>query len=63
MSCNTTCYKRDTCHTKWQRVTIFGVPAKAVTNIRSKFKVADMFPTHQRWYSEAQLCIHLFVNT
>eukprot|EP00965_Chrysotila_dentata_P254370 6211845-Pleurochrysis_carterae.AAC.2 len=34
-----------------------------MTNIRSKFQVADMFPTHQRLYSEAQSCIQIFVNT
>eukprot|EP00965_Chrysotila_dentata_P162621 5369589-Pleurochrysis_carterae.AAC.2 len=47
MSCNMTCYKRDTCNTiKWHRAAIFGAPAKAMTNIGSKFKVADMFPSH-----------------
>eukprot|EP00965_Chrysotila_dentata_P097969 3239542-Pleurochrysis_carterae.AAC.1 len=51
---NTTCYKRDNCNTKWYRVAIVRVPAsKAMTNIRSSFKVADMFPTHQRLHSEA----------
>eukprot|EP00965_Chrysotila_dentata_P002928 94756-Pleurochrysis_carterae.AAC.1 len=63
MSCTTTCYKRDTCKTKWHRVAILGVRAKAMTNNRSEFKVADMFSTHQRLYSEAQSRIHLFVNT
>eukprot|EP00965_Chrysotila_dentata_P254422 6211863-Pleurochrysis_carterae.AAC.1 len=63
MACNTTCYKRDTCNTKWHRGAILGVPAKAMTNIRTMFKVADMFTTHQRLYSESQSCIHLFVNT
>eukprot|EP00965_Chrysotila_dentata_P163904 5411136-Pleurochrysis_carterae.AAC.1 len=63
LSCNTTCYKRDTCHTKWHRVASFGAPAKAKTNIGSKFKVADMFPTHQRRHSDAQSCIHAFENT
>eukprot|EP00965_Chrysotila_dentata_P018798 625842-Pleurochrysis_carterae.AAC.1 len=48
VSCNTTCYKRDTCNTKLHRVAIFGVPAKAMTDIRSKFKVAEMSPGHQR---------------
>eukprot|EP00965_Chrysotila_dentata_P254261 6211816-Pleurochrysis_carterae.AAC.2 len=63
MSCNTTCYKRDTCNTKWRHLAIFGVPAKAKTNIRTKVKVADMFSTHQRLYFNAQSCLHLFVNT
>eukprot|EP00965_Chrysotila_dentata_P203592 6181819-Pleurochrysis_carterae.AAC.2 len=63
MSCNTTCYTRDTCNTKWHCVAIFGAPAKAMTNIRSNVKVADMFPTHQTLYFEAQSCIHLFAST
>eukprot|EP00965_Chrysotila_dentata_P033403 1111740-Pleurochrysis_carterae.AAC.1 len=63
MSCNTTCYKRETCNTKWHYVANFGVPAKAMKNMRSKFKVADIYPTHQRLFFEAQSCIHLFVNT
>eukprot|EP00965_Chrysotila_dentata_P186094 6143662-Pleurochrysis_carterae.AAC.1 len=63
MTCNTTCYKRDTCNTKRHRAAIFAVAAKAMTNIRSMIKIADMFPTHQRLYSECPPCIHLFVNT
>eukprot|EP00965_Chrysotila_dentata_P022516 745541-Pleurochrysis_carterae.AAC.1 len=38
MSCNTTCYKKDTCNTKWHRVASFGARAKAMTNIGSKLK-------------------------
>eukprot|EP00965_Chrysotila_dentata_P254401 6211854-Pleurochrysis_carterae.AAC.1 len=38
MTCTTTCYKRDTCNTNWHRVAFFGVPAKAMTNIRAMFK-------------------------
>eukprot|EP00965_Chrysotila_dentata_P180270 5952140-Pleurochrysis_carterae.AAC.1 len=45
MSCNTTCYKRDTCNTKWHRVATFKVPARAMTNKRSESKFGDLFPT------------------
>eukprot|EP00965_Chrysotila_dentata_P123102 4069221-Pleurochrysis_carterae.AAC.2 len=48
MSCNTTCYKRDTCNTRWHCVALFGAPAKYMANIGSKFMVADRFPTHYK---------------
>eukprot|EP00965_Chrysotila_dentata_P127730 4223466-Pleurochrysis_carterae.AAC.1 len=44
MSCNTNCYKQDTCNTKWHRVANFGASAKIMT----KMKVANIFSKHER---------------
>eukprot|EP00965_Chrysotila_dentata_P148373 4898498-Pleurochrysis_carterae.AAC.1 len=45
-TCYISCYMRNPRNAKWPRVGVFGALYRDISNVRSKFEIANAFSTH-----------------